>query len=334
MSLFTNFFDLAKSIKLALSRKADKAELAAYANKVDDVRDSEGNSLVTNKIAVLPVIPEYGKMLEVVDYTEGGNTYLKYTGSELYNLINDTNRDTVYCYYGKPIQYCRFVASDDHRFAVLTAGTSTLPSMLEYRLNGKRIVSSQNYGWTSETPYTVNEKSKLSLIEERAQKNVQPDWDQTDTTADDFIKNKPSGKWTLIAQKTLTAAANIIGVEDIGKGITDFVLVVEVQKPSSAVTMNLWIGTSFNDETQIATRALGTATTALEIIDVNLLPGVACEARGLHHNTINQGGTTAMTAYANCNTYETNLPTEIRAVDVSFNVNVNAGTKISIFAKN
>lgn len=333
MSLFTNFFDLAKSIKLALSRKADRSELAAYANKVDDVRDAEGNSLVVDKIATLPVIPEYGKMFEIVDYTEGGNTYIKYTGSELYDLINGINRDTVYCYYGKPIQYCRFVASDDHRFAVLTAGISTLPSMLEYRLNGKRVVSSQNYGWASETPYTVNEKIKLSLIEERAQKNVQPDWNQTDTTADDFIKNKPSGKWALIAQKTLTEAAQYIDFT-LDEGITDFILLAKIHKPSSATNMLLWIGTSLDNEQQISQRALGNAATALEIIDVNLLPEVACEARGIHHNTIDQGGITAMTAYANCNTNAANLPSAITWIDCHFSQAVSAGTQISIFAKN
>lgn len=162
---------------------ADKIAIVPAGGAVNDVQDAEGNSLVVDKIATLPVIPEYGKMFEIVDYTEGGNTYIKYTGSELYDLINDINRDTVYCYYGKPIQYCRFVASDDHRFGILTAGANTLPSMLEYRLNSKRVVSSQNYGWTSETPYTVNEKSKLSLIEDRAEVNIINAVERADGTA-------------------------------------------------------------------------------------------------------------------------------------------------------
>lgn len=162
---------------------SEKIAIVPAGGAVNDVQDAEGNSLVVDKIATLPVIPEYGKMFEIVDYTEGGNTYIKYTGTELYDLINDTNRDTVYCYYGKPIQYCRFVTSDDCRFAILTAGTNTLPSLLEYRLNGKRVVSSQNYGWTSETPYTVNEKGKLSLIEDRAEVNVINAIEKADGTA-------------------------------------------------------------------------------------------------------------------------------------------------------
>lgn len=40
--------------------------------------------------------------------------------------------------------------------------------------------------------YTATEKTKLAGIESGAQVNVQPDWEQDDTTADDYIKNKPS----------------------------------------------------------------------------------------------------------------------------------------------
>lgn len=39
--------------------------------------------------------------------------------------------------------------------------------------------------------YTTAEKTKLSGIAAGAEVNVQPDWDQTDSSADDFIKNKP-----------------------------------------------------------------------------------------------------------------------------------------------
>lgn len=43
----------------------------------------------------------------------------------------------------------------------------------------------------SSNDYTNAEKSKLEGIEDGAEANVQSDWDQTDTSADDFIKNKP-----------------------------------------------------------------------------------------------------------------------------------------------
>lgn len=40
--------------------------------------------------------------------------------------------------------------------------------------------------------FTTEEKAKLGTIESEAKKNVQSDWAQTDSTSDDYIKNKPS----------------------------------------------------------------------------------------------------------------------------------------------
>lgn len=44
----------------------------------------------------------------------------------------------------------------------------------------------------SENDFTNAYKNKLDGIESGAEVNVQPDWNQTDTTADDYIKNKPT----------------------------------------------------------------------------------------------------------------------------------------------
>lgn len=44
----------------------------------------------------------------------------------------------------------------------------------------------------SENDYTNADKTKLDGIETGAEANVQSDWNQTDDTADDYIKNKPT----------------------------------------------------------------------------------------------------------------------------------------------
>lgn len=44
----------------------------------------------------------------------------------------------------------------------------------------------------STNDYTTTEKNKLSGIASGAEVNVQSDWNQTDTTKDDYIKNKPT----------------------------------------------------------------------------------------------------------------------------------------------
>lgn len=48
----------------------------------------------------------------------------------------------------------------------------------------------------SDQNYTAAEKTKLAGIEAGAEVNVQPDWNQSDTSADDYIKNKPANATT------------------------------------------------------------------------------------------------------------------------------------------
>ena len=55
----------------------------------------------------------------------------------------------------------------------------------------ENLVQDASYVHTDNN-YTTDEKTKLAGIAEGAEVNVQPDWNQTSTTADDFIKNKPA----------------------------------------------------------------------------------------------------------------------------------------------
>jgi hypothetical protein len=54
----------------------------------------------------------------------------------------------------------------------------------------ENLVSDSRYVHTDNN-YTTTEKNKLSGIEVGAEVNVQSDWNQTDSSTDDFIKNKP-----------------------------------------------------------------------------------------------------------------------------------------------
>ena len=55
----------------------------------------------------------------------------------------------------------------------------------------ENLVQDPNYVHTDNN-FTNSDKSKLGNIEAGAEKNVQSDWNQTDSSADDYIKNKPS----------------------------------------------------------------------------------------------------------------------------------------------
>ena len=59
------------------------------------------------------------------------------------------------------------------------------------------------WGWQRRTGYTTEEKTKLSNLDENAEANVQSDWNEVDTTADSFIKNKPTIPEPMVFDSTL-----------------------------------------------------------------------------------------------------------------------------------
>ena len=75
-------------------------------------------------------------------------------------------------------------------------GIEELQSQKVDKVSGKGL-SDQNY--------TAAEKTKLAGIEAGAEVNVQADWNQSDSSADDFIKNKP-GNATTSAAGLMSAA--------------------------------------------------------------------------------------------------------------------------------
>jgi hypothetical protein len=94
--------------------------------------------------------------------------------------------------------------------------------------------------------YTTAEKTKLASVEPGAQVNVQSDWNQTNPTADDYIKNKPSSlttTWgtisgTLSNQTDLQAALND-KVDKIGFGDGYFVKELVANVDASVKTIEV-----------------------------------------------------------------------------------------------
>lgn len=70
-----------------------------------------------------------------------------------------------------------------------TAAGYTSGGAIDNALQGK--VDTASGKGLSANDYTTAEKNKLAGIAEGAEVNVQSDWNQTDSTADDYIKNKP-----------------------------------------------------------------------------------------------------------------------------------------------
>lgn len=99
--------------------------------------------------------------------------------------------------------------------------------------------------------YTTVEKTKLAGIAAGAEVNVQPDWSQSDDTADDYIKNKPViPSVTDKADKVANAVeGNFAGLDengnltDSGKSVADFatasdMTAVQAVIPPSATAQN------------------------------------------------------------------------------------------------
>lgn len=67
----------------------------------------------------------------------------------------------------------------------------TVPTKTSDLTNNSNFVADANYVHTDNN-YTTTEKNKLAGIAAGAEVNVQANWAQTTTTADDYIKNKPT----------------------------------------------------------------------------------------------------------------------------------------------
>jgi hypothetical protein len=77
--------------------------------------------------------------------------------------------------------------------SVVTGGVAAVivPTKTSDLTNDSNFVSDASYVHTDNN-FTTAEKTKLSGIESGAEVNVQSDWSQSDNTADDYIKNKPT----------------------------------------------------------------------------------------------------------------------------------------------
>lgn len=120
--------------------------------------------------------------------------------------------------------------SGDTTNAVLYTFQSLSESQKAQARSNIGAVASVSGKGLSTNDYTTAEKNKLAGIETGAEKNVQPDWNQTNSTADDYIKNKPT-----IPSKTSDL------VNDSGF-LTDADVSGKVNKSGDSMSGNLQMG--------------------------------------------------------------------------------------------
>jgi len=139
---------------------AEKTKLAAITGTNTGDQDLSGLVTTTdfNTALDLKVDKVAGKGLSTEDYTTAEKTKLA--------AISGTN-----------------TGDQDLSGLVTTSDFNTALDLKVDKVTGKDL---------STNDYTDAEKTKLAGIETGAEVNVQADWNQTEVTADDFIKNKPT----------------------------------------------------------------------------------------------------------------------------------------------
>ena len=177
---------------------------------VDDVRNSAGQSLVSNKIAVIPdevveLIRSYRLGYTLGEITEMFRTKeLKINGKTVVDIYSYGTGVSMYM----QIYYIDRISGDEYLL------------YNEYSYDGTTVSTQNKVGRWSEANYTTSEKSKLSGIEAGAEVNdidtikpadgtpltvtdksvtlpeipaaqIQADYGQSDNTQVDYIKNKP-----------------------------------------------------------------------------------------------------------------------------------------------
>ena len=149
--------------------KLDSVESGAEANVQADW--SQANSSADDFIKNKPDLSVYATKQEVTDGLAGKQDTLT-AGS------NITITNNVISASAAPQEQADWTQSDS--------------SAVDYIKNKpQNLVQDASYVHTDNN-FTTAEKNKLAGIEAGAEANVQADWNQSDSTADDYIKNKPA----------------------------------------------------------------------------------------------------------------------------------------------
>ena len=131
--------------------------------------------------------------------------------------------------------------------------------------------------------FTSALKSKLEGIEAGAQANVQADWNQTDNTADDYIKNKPtipSGSGHTIQNNSGTSMSQRTNLQFIGVDVTD-----DSTNDKTIIDAN-----HINDNLYVTNNNFGTAARAT-IGRANKIGAVTLHSSNEYTSTILNNGT-------------------------------------------
>lgn len=178
---------------LAVSGDAEilnKPDLSIYATQTDlsgkqDTLTAGDNISIVNNVISATAAPQLNSDW---DATSGVQEILHKPNLSIYATQTDLSgkQDTLTA--GDNISIVNNVISAASQVNSDWDATSGVQEILNKPQN---LVQDADYHHTDNN-FTTSEKTKLAGVQAGAEQNVQSDWDQTDTSADDFIKNKPT----------------------------------------------------------------------------------------------------------------------------------------------
>jgi hypothetical protein len=174
----------------------NKPDLSVYATKqeVTDGLDGKQDTLTAgNNISIVNnVISADAAPQEQADWAQSDTTAVDYIKNKPQNLVQDAS----YVHTDN-----NFTTAEKDKLSGIEAGAEAnvqadwdeADSSADDYIKNKpaNLVQDASYVHTDNN-FTTAEKNKLSGIEAGAEVNVQSDWNQTDSSADDYIKNKPN----------------------------------------------------------------------------------------------------------------------------------------------
>ena len=282
------------SLPVASSTDAGVMNAATY-NSITNNTNSI-NALLNGAVAVtgLSASPSQSDITTAWQ-TETGLTTLINRAS-----VYDVTNDKVWTYYTNDTTW--HAASNTTQVSVSTFTNSSEGVIKGSTATGQVFAESNGTGsvngWDSLTNDVSTAVSKLSTIASGAEVNVQSDWDQADSTADDYIKNKPT--IPTVNNAKLTIQRN-------GTTVKTF-----TANASSNVTANITVPTKTSDltndgadntSTYVEADELATVATSGLYSDLTGTPTIPTVNNATL--TIQKNGTTVQTFTANASTNAT-----------------------------
>lgn len=174
----------------------NKPDLSAFATKseLDDGLDTKQDVLtpgagitITNNVISATVDPQVQS-----DWAQSDSAAVDYIKNKPQNLVQDAN----YVHTDNNFTNAEKTKLDNIQAGAevnVQANWNETDTTSDAYIQNKpaNLVQDANYVHTDNN-FTTSEKTKLAGIQAGAEQNVQSDWDQTDTSADDYIKNKPT----------------------------------------------------------------------------------------------------------------------------------------------